>query len=54
MAHTPATTRPRRLNAEMLGATTRPGKYGGPLENRMRFITQIIHAIRSAAPGRPL
>ena len=39
------------LGHEMLGATTRPGKYGGPLENRMRFITQIIHAIRSAAPG---
>ena len=39
------------LGHEMLGATTRPGKYGGSLENRMRFITQIIQAIRSAAPG---
>ena len=39
------------LGHEMLGATTRPGKYGGPIENRMRFITQIIQAIRSAAPG---
>ena len=39
------------LGHEMLGATTRPGKYGGSLENRMRFITQIIEAIRSAAPG---
>jgi 2,4-dienoyl-CoA reductase-like NADH-dependent reductase (Old Yellow Enzyme family) len=38
------------LGHEMLGATTRPGKYGGSIENRMRFITQIIHAIRSAAP----
>ena len=39
------------LGHEMLGATTRPGKYGGSLENRMRFLTQIIQAIRSAAPG---
>ena len=39
------------LGHEMLGATTRPGKYGGSLENRMRFITQIVQAIRSAAPG---
>jgi 2,4-dienoyl-CoA reductase-like NADH-dependent reductase (Old Yellow Enzyme family) len=39
------------LGHEMLGATTRDGKYGGSLENRMRFITQIVHGIRSAAPG---
>jgi NADPH2 dehydrogenase len=39
------------LGHEMLGATTRPGRYGGPLENRMRFITEIIQAMRSAAPG---
>jgi NADPH2 dehydrogenase len=39
------------LGHEMLGATTRPGKYGGSLENRMKFITQIIQAIRAAAPG---
>ena len=39
------------LGHEMLGATTRPGRYGGPLENRLRFITEIIHAMRSAAPG---
>ena len=39
------------LGHEMLGATTRPGKYGGSIENRMRFITQVIQAIRSAAPG---
>jgi 2,4-dienoyl-CoA reductase-like NADH-dependent reductase (Old Yellow Enzyme family) len=39
------------LGHEMLGATTRPGRYGGSLENRMRFITQIIQAIRAAAPG---
>ena len=39
------------LGHEMLGATTRPGRYGGPLENRMRFMTEIIQAMRSAAPG---
>ncbi len=39
------------LGHELLGATTRPGKYGGSLENRMRFITQIVHGIRSAVPG---
>ena len=39
------------LGHELLGATTRPGKYGGSLENRMRFISQIVHGIRSAVPG---
>ena len=39
------------LGHEMLGATTRPGRYGGSLENRMRFMTEIIQAMRSAAPG---
>ena len=39
------------LGHEMLGATTRAGKYGGPIENRLRFITSLIHAIRAAAPG---
>ena len=39
------------LGHELLGATTRAGKYGGSLENRMRFITQLIEGIRSAVPG---
>src|SRR5687768_2678986 len=39
------------LGHEMLGATTRVGKYGGSMQNRMRFITSVIHAIRHAAPG---
>ena len=39
------------LGHELLGATTRPGKYGGSLENRMRFLTQIIDGIRTAVPG---
>lgn len=39
------------LGHELLGATTRPGKYGGARENRFRFITQLIQGIRAAAPG---
>jgi 2,4-dienoyl-CoA reductase-like NADH-dependent reductase (Old Yellow Enzyme family) len=38
------------LGHEMLGATTRPGPYGGSLENRMRFLTEIIEGIRDAVP----
>jgi NADPH2 dehydrogenase len=38
------------LGHEMLGAKTRPGRYGGSLENRMRFLMQIISGIRSAVP----
>ncbi len=38
------------LGHEMLGARTRPGPYGGSLENRMRFMTQIIEGIRGAVP----
>lgn len=39
------------LGHEMLGARTRAGRYGGSLENRMRFITQVIQGIHSAVPG---
>ena len=39
------------LGHEMLGATTRPGPYGGSLENRMRFLTEVIEGIRGAVPG---
>jgi 2,4-dienoyl-CoA reductase-like NADH-dependent reductase (Old Yellow Enzyme family) len=38
------------LGHELLGATTRTGKYGGALENRVRFITQVIQGIRTAVP----
>jgi NADPH2 dehydrogenase len=37
---------------ELLGAHTRPGRYGGPLENRMRFLAEVIAAIR--ASGNPI
>jgi NADPH2 dehydrogenase len=36
---------------ELLGARTRPGKYGGSLENRTRFLRNVIEAIRSEVPG---
>ncbi|MDQ7051569.1 MAG: hypothetical protein Q9P14_01220 [candidate division KSB1 bacterium] len=31
---------------ELLGARTRPGMYGGPWENRIRFITNVVRKIR--------
>jgi 2,4-dienoyl-CoA reductase-like NADH-dependent reductase (Old Yellow Enzyme family) len=36
---------------ELLSATHRPGKYGGSLENRTRFMRDIIDGIRAEAPG---
>ena len=39
------------LGHELLGAKTRSGRYGGPLENRMRFLRNIIEGIRAAQPG---
>jgi 2,4-dienoyl-CoA reductase-like NADH-dependent reductase (Old Yellow Enzyme family) len=41
----------RYLLSELLAAKTRPGPYGGSLENRTRLGREIIQAIRSAAPG---
>jgi NADPH2 dehydrogenase len=39
------------LGHELLGARGRDGKYGGPLENRTRFMRQIIEGIRANVPG---
>jgi NADPH2 dehydrogenase len=39
------------LGHEFLSAVTRPGKYGGSLENRTRFMREIISGIRSECPG---
>lgn len=39
------------LGHEFLSAYTRPGKFGGPLENRTRFLRSIAEGIRSEAPG---
>ena len=37
---------------ELLGAHTRPGKYGGSFENRTRLLREIIESIR--ASGNPI
>jgi 2,4-dienoyl-CoA reductase-like NADH-dependent reductase (Old Yellow Enzyme family) len=39
------------LGHEMLSARDRPGRYGGPLENRTRFLRSIIEGIRATVPG---
>ncbi|MFN0122273.1 MAG: NADH:flavin oxidoreductase [Blastocatellia bacterium] len=39
------------LGHEFLSATTRAGRYGGSLENRMRFLREITAGIRRDAPG---
>ena len=39
------------LAHEFLSAKTRPGPYGGSLENRTRFLREIVEGIRSEAPG---
>ena len=36
---------------ELLAARSRPGRYGGPLENRTRFMREVIDGIRREAPG---
>lgn len=41
----------RYLLSELLAARTRPGPYGGCLENRTRLARDIIAAIRSEVPG---
>jgi 2,4-dienoyl-CoA reductase-like NADH-dependent reductase (Old Yellow Enzyme family) len=39
------------LGHEFLSAHTRPGPYGGSLENRTRFLREIIQGIRAKCPG---
>jgi len=39
------------LGHELLGARSRPGKYGGPLENRTRFMRNVIEGVRANVPG---
>jgi len=39
------------LGHELLGARTRGGPYGGPLENRTRFMRRVIEAIRASVSG---
>jgi 2,4-dienoyl-CoA reductase-like NADH-dependent reductase (Old Yellow Enzyme family) len=39
------------LGHELLSARTRPGKYGGSLENRTRFLREVVAGIRANVPG---
>jgi NADPH2 dehydrogenase len=39
------------LGHELLGARTRSGRYGGSLENRTRFLCQVIDGIRAKVRG---
>jgi 2,4-dienoyl-CoA reductase-like NADH-dependent reductase (Old Yellow Enzyme family) len=39
------------LGHEFLSAVGRPGPYGGSLENRTRFLREVIAGIRAEAPG---
>src|SRR5262249_50723226 len=41
----------RYLLSDLLAATSRPGQFGGSLDNRTRLIRNIIGGIRSEAPG---
>ena len=38
------------LGHELLSGYDRPGKYGGSLENRTRFLRQVVAGIRAEAP----
>jgi 2,4-dienoyl-CoA reductase-like NADH-dependent reductase (Old Yellow Enzyme family) len=42
------------LGHEFLGARTRAGRYGGSLENRTRFLREIVEGIRREVPGLPI
>jgi NADPH2 dehydrogenase len=39
------------LGHELLSARTRPGRYGGSLEHRTRFLRAIVDGIRAEAPA---
>ncbi|HEY7180200.1 MAG TPA: NADH:flavin oxidoreductase, partial [Blastocatellia bacterium] len=39
------------LGHEFLTATTREGRYGGPFENRTRFLRELVAGVRRDAPG---
>jgi 2,4-dienoyl-CoA reductase-like NADH-dependent reductase (Old Yellow Enzyme family) len=39
------------LGHELLAAHHRPGRYGGSLENRTRFLRTVVQGIRAEAPG---
>lgn len=39
------------LAEKLLAARGRPGRFGGPLENRMRFLLEALRRIRAENPG---
>jgi NADPH2 dehydrogenase len=39
------------LAHELLGAHRREGRYGGSLENRARFLAEVVEGVRAEAPG---
>lgn len=39
------------LVSELLASHTREGRYGGPLEDRSRFLRRVVTKIRRASPG---
>jgi 2,4-dienoyl-CoA reductase-like NADH-dependent reductase (Old Yellow Enzyme family) len=39
------------IGHEFLSAHTRPGPYGGSLENRTRFLREVVEGVRAEAPG---
>ena len=39
------------LGHEFLSAVRRPGRYGGSLENRTRFLREVVEGVRAEAPG---
>jgi 2,4-dienoyl-CoA reductase-like NADH-dependent reductase (Old Yellow Enzyme family) len=41
----------RYLLSELLAAKTRPGRYGGSLENRTRLAREIVERIKAEVPG---
>jgi 2,4-dienoyl-CoA reductase-like NADH-dependent reductase (Old Yellow Enzyme family) len=38
------------LGHELLGAFDRPGEFGGPFENRTRFLRTIVEQVRANTP----
>jgi 2,4-dienoyl-CoA reductase-like NADH-dependent reductase (Old Yellow Enzyme family) len=39
------------LGHELLSAHTREGDYGGPFENRTRFLREVVQGVRTVAPS---
>lgn len=39
------------LGHELLSARTRPGRYGGSIDNRLRFLRIVVEGIRATCPG---